>query len=147
MKRLVIAALAVATVCVVAGSALAAGNKSSVIFDSTNPNGPQTNMVSYGPDGVLLRDDRRQDHLQGGNCPQPHQRDRHAEQLGLPDGQLERQGLRHAAGSDVLAADHADDLRTTVTRAPARHVDEDVRRSLPAVGQPQVHRRGRREVV
>ena len=49
MKRLVIAALAVATVCVVAGSALAADDKTSVIFDSIDPNGPPTNMASYGP--------------------------------------------------------------------------------------------------
>ena len=49
MKRLVIAALAVATVCVVAGSALAAsGIRSTVIFDSTDPNGAPTNQVSLG---------------------------------------------------------------------------------------------------
>ena len=50
MKRLLTAALAAVAVCVVAGSALAAtGIKSSVIFDSTNPNGPKTNIDSYGP--------------------------------------------------------------------------------------------------
>ena len=49
MKRLVIAALAVAAVCVVAGSALAANGK-SVIYDSTTPNGPPTNLPSYGPE-------------------------------------------------------------------------------------------------
>ena len=60
-KRLLIAALAAMALLFVAGSALAANGKSSVIFDSTNPNGPKTNLPSYGPDGVLLRDDRRQD--------------------------------------------------------------------------------------
>ena len=50
MKRLVIAALALVAVGVVTGSAFAAGAiKSSVIYDSTSPNGAPTNQVSYGP--------------------------------------------------------------------------------------------------
>ena len=49
MKRLVIAALAVTAVFVVAGSALAAGTKSSLVFDSSAPSGAPTNQVSYGP--------------------------------------------------------------------------------------------------
>jgi hypothetical protein len=50
MKRLVTAALALAAVSVIAGSALAAnGNKPTVIYDTTSPNGPPTNLVSYGP--------------------------------------------------------------------------------------------------
>jgi uncharacterized repeat protein (TIGR01451 family) len=47
-KRLIIAALAAMALVVAAGSALAANGK-SVIFDSTNPNGPKTNLPSYGP--------------------------------------------------------------------------------------------------
>ena len=50
MKRLVIAALAVATVCAVAGSALAAGNPGAVIFDNGSKIGPKSNTPSYGPE-------------------------------------------------------------------------------------------------
>lgn len=50
MKRLVIAALALVAVGVVASSALAGtAGRSSVIYDSTSPNGAPTNQVSYGP--------------------------------------------------------------------------------------------------
>jgi len=55
MKRLAIAALGVAAVFVVAGSALAAGGtRASVIFDSTSPNGPATNQPSYGPEAYAF---------------------------------------------------------------------------------------------
>ena len=49
MKRLILAALVVAVIGVVAGSALAAGG-ASTIFNSTDSNGPRTNQVSYGPE-------------------------------------------------------------------------------------------------
>ena len=52
-KRLIIAALAVA-LSVVAGSALAANGK-SVTFDSTNPNGPQTNLPSDGTEAYSFK--------------------------------------------------------------------------------------------
>ena len=56
MRRLVIAALGVAPVCVVAGSALdASGTRASVIFDSTSPNGPATNQLSYGPQAYSFK--------------------------------------------------------------------------------------------
>ena len=56
MKRLVTAALVVVAVCVVGGTALAAsGNKSSVIYDSTNPNGGPTNQPSYGPEAYAFK--------------------------------------------------------------------------------------------
>jgi hypothetical protein len=48
MKRLILAALVVAVIGVVAGSALAAGG-ASTIFNSTDANGPRTNQLSYGP--------------------------------------------------------------------------------------------------
>ena len=47
-KHLIIAALAAMALVVAAGSALAANGK-SVIFDSATPNGPKTNLPSYGP--------------------------------------------------------------------------------------------------
>jgi hypothetical protein len=50
MKRLVIAALVVAAVGVIAGSALAAASQSGVIFDSTANIGPKSNLPSYGPE-------------------------------------------------------------------------------------------------
>jgi hypothetical protein len=54
MKRLVIAALALVVVGVVASSALAA-TRSSVIFDSTSPNGPPSTLPSYGPEAYSLK--------------------------------------------------------------------------------------------
>jgi len=49
-KRLIVAVFAATALVVLVGSALA-GNpvRSSVVFDSTNPNGPPSNMPSYGP--------------------------------------------------------------------------------------------------
>ena len=148
MRRLVIAALVVVAVCAVAGWPWRPTASVERDLRQHRPNGPPTNMVSYGPEAYCLQVDRRQDHLRR-NCPQPQQRDRHAEQLGLPAGQLERQGLRHAAGSDVLAADHAEHLQrgcTTHKGALIATSTQTLRRSLPAVGQPQVHRRRRGEV-
>lgn len=56
MKRLVIAALALVAVFTVAGSALAAsGSGSSVIFNSTDPNGPPSNLPSYGPEAYSFK--------------------------------------------------------------------------------------------
>ena len=49
-KRLVIAALAVARLVVIAGSALAAESQSAVIFDNTAKTGPKSNLPSYGPE-------------------------------------------------------------------------------------------------
>jgi hypothetical protein len=49
MKRLLFfAALVAAAISVVAGSAIAAGNKTSVIFDSSAVNGPPSNLPSVG---------------------------------------------------------------------------------------------------
>jgi hypothetical protein len=56
MRHLVIAALALVAVCVIAGSALAAsGSRSSVIYDSTSPNGAPTNEPSYGPEAYAFK--------------------------------------------------------------------------------------------
>ena len=55
MKRLtVLAALVVAALAVVAGSALAAGVKTSVIYDSTAKNGPPSNLPSYGAEAYAF---------------------------------------------------------------------------------------------
>jgi hypothetical protein len=55
MKRLaVLVALVVAAVVVVAGAAVAAGVKTSVIYDSTAKNGPPSNLVSAGPEAYAF---------------------------------------------------------------------------------------------
>jgi hypothetical protein len=54
MKRLTLAALVVAVIGVVAGSALAAGG-ANTIFDSTAANGPRTNQPSYGPEAYSFK--------------------------------------------------------------------------------------------
>jgi len=57
MRRLLIAALAAVAVCVVvAGTAMAASsNGSSVIFNSTDPNGPPSNKVSLGAEAYAYK--------------------------------------------------------------------------------------------
>lgn len=53
MRRLVIAALVAVAVGIVAGSA-AAGNRTSVIFDSTASNGPPSNLPSVGAEAYAF---------------------------------------------------------------------------------------------
>ena len=58
--------------------------------------GPATDLAAYFYETI-----GDQITFKEGIRSQPLQRDGHAEQLGVPDGQLERERLRHAAGSDV----------------------------------------------
>jgi hypothetical protein len=54
MRRLTLAALVVAILGVLAGTALAAGG-ASTIYNSTEPNGPRTNQASYGPEAYAFK--------------------------------------------------------------------------------------------
>ena len=109
-KRLIIAALAAMALVVVAGSALAANGHKSVIFDSTNPNGPKTNLPSYGPTAYSFNSIGDQITFEPDTARSLTNVTVTLSSWACQDGQLERQRLRHGGGSDVLAADHADDL-------------------------------------
>ena len=142
-KRLIIAALAAMALVVAAGSALAANGK-SVIFDSTNPNGPKTNLPSYGPTAYSFATIGDKINL-GGT----------ARSLNNVTVTLSSWACQQGSwnGKDCVTqpgATFSQPITLTITDAAGRpldrHVDEELRRSLPPVGEPQVHRRRRRQV-
>ena len=135
---LIIAAVAATALVVAAGSALAAnGIKSSVIFDSSTPERLEDEPAQLRADGVLLRHDRRQDQPLRGTARSLNNvsvtLSSWACQTGSWNG---KRPCLTQPGATSLAADHA--RRSSDDAGPrVGDVDEELRHSFPAVGQPQ----------
>ena len=131
----IIAALVVLAVGVVAGTALA-GVKSSVIYDSTNSNGAPTNLVSYGPTAYSFSTIGDQITL-GGTARSLNNVTVTLSSWACQQGSWNGKNCVTQSG-----ATFPQPITLTIwndgSRDPTRDVDADLRRPLPAVGEPQV---------